>query len=920
MSKKAFFILLVLFLVLGCAEKSREELLKEGIAYIKEGNPRGAIVLLKNLLEKDKNFFEARYYLGKAYLETGKFERAEKELLKVLRQYPDYTDARLELAKVYLYTERPDDGLREVESYMNTKPDDPGAYEVQGRLLMLKGRTADAEADFKKALDLDPGRIPARLYLAGVYAKSGDSAGARRLLSEVIERDAENTRAYYMLASLEASLKNREGALEAYRKITEIAPDDVNALFRAGLLHVDGGELDQAADIAERIIKKFPDRPEGYRLKGIAAFFNRDFKEAVTALQTAAGIQPDMRTYYFMGLSYYGSGDLEMSLNWFQKAVDLSPSSVQPRLMIAMILLKQGRVDESIAESKRILQMDDGVAQAHNILGSAYMVKGEYEAGMKELDRAVDIDPEMVDVYIKRGLFKISKGRFKEAETELETSVKVAPEVLNTRLLLASYYMKLREYGKAVDTLKKGLGGGKADAVLYNYMASALMAQKKYDDAVVYLSKAKDINPSYFSPYFNLADYHVLRGEYGKAMEEYRAVLSRSPDNLKANLKMAALLEMTGRDDEALGYYERARRTNTQGGFLALAGYYMKKREPAKALGVLDEAVRTLKDNAPVLELKGRIYMYEKRYDDAIRTFEDMAAVSPEKAFRLTLGAYLAKRDYRRALDEIRERQKERPDDPRLAAEAVRVHLLKGEADKAMEIANGLIRRNPRSAYGYTVLAAVHMNRKETDKAIEALKKGLGVDRGNLGARMMLASLYTKRGEYAKAIDIYEGVTKERPRYIEAIFAAASLYDRMGRKQDSIGKYLDILEVSKNYVPALNNLAYLYAEGYGSKEDALNLALRAYGIAASNGNVADTLGYVLLRNGRTGEAVRMLEKAAALLPSNPTVRYHLALAYSADGRNGAARENLKKALAAGGFPEEAKAERLLKRLEGEGRR
>ncbi|NOZ25515.1 MAG: PEP-CTERM system TPR-repeat protein PrsT [Nitrospirae bacterium] len=923
MSKRHFLVFLVLLLALGCAEKSREELLKEGIAYINDGNPRGAIVLLKNVLEKDKNFFEARFYLAKAYRLTGKFERAEKEFQKVLRQDPDYSDARLELARVYLYTERPDEGIEEVEGFLDKNPEVAEAYEVRGQLYLAREQVDDAEADFRKALALDPERIPARLYLARIYMRSGDGEEARRLLSEVIERDGKNTRAYYLLASLETSLNNRAGALEAYQKITEISPNDVNALFRAGLLHVDNRELKEAGETAVEILKRFPDRPEGYRLKGIVAFYRRDFKEAITALQKAANIQPDMRTYYFLGLGYYGNGDLEMSLNWFQKTVDLAPSFVQPRLMIAMILLKQGRVDESIAESRRILKMDDNMALAHNVLGSAYMVKGEYEAGMKEFDRAVEIDPELVDVYIKKGLFMISKGRFREAETELEASVKIAPDVLNTRLLLASYYMKQKEYGKAVETLRGGLGEKerKTDAVLYNYMASALMAQKKYGDALEYLQKAKDIEPRYFSPYFNIAGYYILKGDYDRAMDEYKAVLSKSPGNLKANLKMAALLEMRGRDDEALGYYRRARQTNTPGGFMALANYYIKKKEPAKAVEVLDEAVKAVKNNVPALEMKGRIYLYEKRFDDALRVFEAMEAVSPERAFPLIVNTYIAKRDYNEALKRMKERQKEHPDDPELMSEIARVYLLKGETSKAVEVANGLIERKPRSAYGYTVLAVVYMGMKKMDKALEALEKGLGIDSRNVKARMMQASIYARKGEHARAIGIYEDVIRDNPRYIRAIFAQGTLYDLMGRKEDSVRKYLQVLKIKENHVPSLNNLAYLYADGYGSREDALRFALKAYSIAPSNGSVMDTLGYVLLRNNRADDAVKVLEKAVALLPSNPTVRYHLALAYRASGRDGAARESLEKALAAErSFPEETRARKLLGKLLGEGGR
>jgi FimV-like protein len=76
----------------------------------------------------------------------------------------------------------------------------------------------------------------------------------------------------------------------------------------------------------------------------------------------------------------------------------------------------------------------------------------------------------------------------------------------------------------------------------------------------------------------------------------------------------------------------------------------------------------------------------------------------------------------------------------------------------------------------------------------------------------------------------------------------------------------------------------------------------------------DTLGYALLKNGRKEDARKTLEKASALLPDNPTVSYHLAIAYRESGDNGQCKAKLQKALQSGDFPEAQKARTLLAEL------
>ena len=88
--------------------------------------------------------------------------------------------------------------------------------------------------------------------------------------------------------------------------------------------------------------------------------------------------------------------------------------------------------------------------------------------------------------------------------------------------------------------------------------------------------------------------------------------------------------------------------------------------------------------------------------------------------------------------------------------------------------------------------------------------------------------------------------------------------------------------------------------------------MKAYRLAPANAGVVDTLGYILLKNGRTDEAIKVLKKAVLLLPDNPTVHYHLALAYIKSGNPDIAKEHLVKALAKDGFPDATRARILLR--------
>ncbi len=186
----------------------------------------------------------------------------------------------------------------------------------------------------------------------------------------------------------------------------------------------------------------------------------------------------------------------------------------------------------------------------------------------------------------------------------------------------------------------------------------------------------------------------------------------------------------------------------------------------------------------------------------------------------------------------------------------------------------------------------------------------------NAGACEELRLIYLKKKEFALAMRVYEDILKKNPRYVPALFAQGSTYDLMGNKKEAAKTYQKVLEISENYVPALNNLAFLRADGFGDRKEAVKLASKAYELAPNQGDVVDTLGYALLMNGKPEDATKAFERAVSLLPDNPSIRYHLALAYKRNGNTAKAREQVVIALAKNDFPEASSAKKLLEGIKG----
>jgi len=874
---KLFLSLVLLLTLLGCGSKTKESLYEEGVKQVEAANPGAAIVFFKNALEKDGNFLEARFQLAKAYASLGKNEQAEKEFQKVLTQNPSRDELLLELAKISNASGKGDAAFRYGEQYLAKNPGKADGLEVVGISFAVRKQYDEARDYLTKALNAAPGRAVIKFELASIDAASGNVKQAKKQLLEVLHADPRNFKAMFMLASLEKGTGNIERSISLYKKILQLDQNQVAAHYKLGLLHLEKSEVDSADAIADRLIQDFPKKGDGFRLKGLVSFYRKQYDDAITSLQQSIKIGPTLEAYHFLGLSYYSKGELETALSQFRVILDRAPNARKARLMTAQTLLAQKRTDDGIAEIKKVLAEDGGDATAHNLLGGAYMSQGLFDEGMRELNLATKLDPKMVNAHLKKGAFYFSKGKNVEGETELATAVQAAPDVQNSRLLLASYYHSQKKPAKALSVLQAGLTGGKQDAPLLNAIAALHFSAGNKAAGLKSLGQAKQVDPGFPATYQNLAGFHAASGDYTKAMAEFTEQLNRDPKNLRAIFGLAALNEISGKESDALSYYQKAVQTKAPEAYLALAAYHHKKGATAKAIDVLDDAIEVDSRAIAPLEAKGRLLITQKEYRKALKVFDQIELLNQDKGVALKIGAYVAMKD----------------------------------SAQAIEQAGRLVAKRPGSPQGYLLLASVYQSLNDLSSAINEAGKAVRADSKSVEARLTLGNLHQIRKEYDKALVAYQDALKLKPSSAQARFALGALYDNTGRKNEAAVKYRAALDTDDSFVPALNNLAYLSADGYGNKEEALRLAIKAFRHQPENPGIMDTVGYALIKNGRAAEAVKVMERSVTLLPNDPTVRYHLGLAYNLAGDKAKSRQALQKCLELGNCPDTKAAQQLL---------
>ncbi len=210
--------------------------LKRGIALWMLGKPRAAIEPLDaSVSTADSNFF-----LALCYFELDHNARALEHAEKVLSSNPSDPEGILLVAEARIKLGDLDEGHELLDQVAENEEYAADAAYLRGLAHDIEGLYDEAEEDYQRALEADPGASKAKFRLAYNANLVGDEATAIQLYEEIVEQD------------------------ESY----------IGALINLGTLYEDKGRYDKASECFERVMRVRPTDPRArlYYEEAVASF------------------------------------------------------------------------------------------------------------------------------------------------------------------------------------------------------------------------------------------------------------------------------------------------------------------------------------------------------------------------------------------------------------------------------------------------------------------------------------------------------------------------------------------------------------------------------------------------------------------------------------------------------------------------
>jgi tetratricopeptide (TPR) repeat protein len=364
--------------------------LERGTAKFQNGDPKGAITDLTQVLSIDPQSSAAYNERGAVRESTGDSDGAIKDFTQALAIDPQMAAAYNGRGNAKSAKNDEDGAIADFNQAVHFDPTLATAYDSRGNAKMAKDDTEGAIADFTQAIAIDPN-------LASAYSDRGFARQANG---------------------------NPDGAIADYTQALALKPKTARTYFNRGLARQAQGNLDAAIVDFDHALAFDPKIADAYYYRGNAKSANRDVDGAIADYTQAVALDPKIASAFSnRGLARQAKGDLDGAVADYTQALSLDPKIATAYYNRALIEAQRNDLDGAIADSTQALYLDPKNAQAYCTRGFAKLTKGNLDGALTDLKQFCDLAPRDHDAdHARLYLWLISKAQNSGAEADQDLS------------------------------------------------------------------------------------------------------------------------------------------------------------------------------------------------------------------------------------------------------------------------------------------------------------------------------------------------------------------------------------------------------------------------------------------------------------------------------------------------------------------
>jgi len=475
-----------------------------------------------------------------------KFEQSRNIFKTLTNTEPTNGEAFYYLGQTYTNLFKPDSALLTYNAGLVSTPKTPQLYAGLGELLLEENKTAEAQAQFDKAVAL-------------CKDKRGDFTNAKGLVAIASGMLAGETK---LLAQASALIE------EAYK----ISKEDYDVLTTAGDVYLEMADGSKAATFYNRATVLDPNRPKAFAKIALIWIRVKNLQVAKEALDTAFAKDANYATAFKNQAEFYSvQRKFALAKESYKNYLKNSEVSSANQLRFALILFKAKEYAEALTNVEEAKAND----KTNNIYINRLYAYSCYEAAnlksdaptfqkglsaMETLIGKVAAEKITSSDFEYLGKLQAKTGKDSLALVNLNKALSMDANKTDVKIEIAKIYNKQKKYTEAALTYEEYLSTAKKITLIDNYnIGKYYNSAKMYGKADSAFAKINNAKPDFADAWYQRANVNTLIDTLLKTtvakelFEKYIEVVTA--DTVAFNKQKVSLSKNVASSYDYLGYY-----------------------------------------------------------------------------------------------------------------------------------------------------------------------------------------------------------------------------------------------------------------------------------------------------------------------------------------------------------------------------
>jgi len=408
-------------------------------------------------------------------------------------------------------------------------PGDYRLWTLHGMATAGMGKPSSALDDYKHALRLEPGYLPAQEGAAQTSVQLRRPS-ARPLLMEILAQRPDDPTAHALLGIVE---------------------------YRAGHCADAVAHFAQAAPVIEG-------EPEGLTDYGACLAALKRSDDAVTAFAQALALDPEREEARFnLALAQWDAKRPDDALQTLQPLLQAQATDPEALVLGAEILESKGETAQAVPLLRQALVANPRDLSAYLQFALLSYDHSSPQVGIDMVNYGLRQMPREPRLYLARGILLTQLGQFGRAADDFETANRLDPNLQFLGVAEGLVESQQHDPAEALAKFRAAVRAHPREAYAWYLLAEELAQQDQKPgssasaEELAAAKKAVELDPALVPAHDLLSTFYYQSGQKELAIEQSRAALARDPNDEQAVYHLVLALRGSGHTEELTALVKR---------------------------------------------------------------------------------------------------------------------------------------------------------------------------------------------------------------------------------------------------------------------------------------------------------------------------------------------------------------------------